>query len=1419
MAIKFINDSQKNEMISAFPPLDRLYADFSLIDYPSLWSTDTYTDVISSDNRPGSKYLSGGSCIYIINMPAVFTLQIKCRPQFSYDITSNQNLVGWYEDSNTYFKVLYDKDLDKFKVMWKDGTNERYLISDQFDDGTSYININQDLTITIVSDLTTGTLYGTSLYINGELHDSEFDGNSDIKTKNLYRFEVRSIQGITGLYDITCVRLFNSILATQDDIDNNFYNIKNEEIYFKYDGIALGTTRCNITRFLNSYSYKKAKEDDVTGSQLANVMSYTLINNNGEFSDNIYEEFDPILNHFNGTINDIFLSKRTRFIHELWFNSGHFEPIFLGRINNELYKTQYELNSDYLCNITCEDKVAEIANRSLNKSIVYEDNLFCDISDESNSLIHNITRLATRYKNINYIFNSSFNNTNLTWNTFGDCAISRTSDYSFFGSYSLKAIFTSSGGFFQEVLFTGNNKLNIGDEFTLQLMILTTTDFDGILRIEERTSSALNDYVNKEISINATSGWNLIYVTKTIEDETSDRILCEISGDSGTIYVHNVILHPGLKIINNIVLNDNSETTHQVSADEYSETLYDTCGFICEQVTIEHPWYVVSNNVKIWNFIKELAVACFARYVGMDEAGCFTFKSQYDSETDPDILDTINIASSLSIAKEDIKCNKLIIKGAYIIKQQEETVVWRGEASSVFDESNGQKLNVSVLNGAYFPDPSIYGEFWAVYDDAVKQDGYARSFQTIIRYAPGEGLKYDNNTTKELIGVKNPTLLSIVNEAGKYIEYWLDVVTFDTSTSVTSAKILLKNNSGITLTVTDLFIRGKKIYRLSGENGYIHDKYIDENDILENGETIFELYNNAIIDMTQINKLADFYWKKYHKKNHTYNITLQGDYSFLQAGEFYTLQIGTALDPTYINSVVECFDVSVERNAENEPDTVITFKEIYENWKFDSNLFARIQAAGKSLSLDQRGNSIFIGASTYSGAANYYCDGVDDDVQIQAAIDLLYGSYGGGTIELSEGVFNISNTIIVKVNIIGQGEMTSLYVDDGIHGFYSNNTSFIIKNISIYSLSTMYNDSFWLFNFEKSNANIYDCFIDIGYCAGGVCVNDGNLLLLNNTFTGGIDDYQGYPESVGPTVISITNSNSIIINNNTIYPANKKRLGIAMILFSNYIKGNFIVNNNNIIGNDYGSIIFGIYVDLSLHDIILADNNISMCSRTGIYNRGIRSNITNNLCYSNRNLLHESPVTAVTSGTCEYLFDEVPPCIDFKILPTEGVPIKTNCTWERSADFFYEGNYAYKFTKTNAVGTSADVTIEDKRETVTNDMHELIAGHEYRFRAFIYIPAASGVLGSEINLEIGDYASGWQYTNQAATNVYDEWQLVSVTRTIRATATGTTIKIKAASTAAINEYFYVDDIRFIPQGVRNDHNNNFIDNGTYTRLG
>ena len=141
----------------------------------------------------------------------------------------------------------------------------------------------------------------------------------------------------------------------------------------------------------------------------------------------------------------------------------------------------------------------------------------------------------------------------------------------------------------------------------------------------------------------------------------------------------------------------------------------------------------------------------------------------------------------------------------------------------------------------------------------------------------------------------------------------------------------------------------------------------------------------------------------------------------------------------------------------------------------------------------------------------------------------------------------------------------------------------------------------------------------------------------------------------------------------------------------------------------------------------------------------------------------------------------------------ETVPVLTSATFARDIAEAHAGTYSYKVTKTVASGTAAYVTLCDNE--LTSDMHGLVAGHTYTFFVWIKVPVASGIALDEIRMRIEDYiAPTWAGTDSSYPTAFDTWQKLTVTRTIRSGATGTSILFEIISTAENNEYFYVDDV-------------------------
>lgn len=152
----------------------------------------------------------------------------------------------------------------------------------------------------------------------------------------------------------------------------------------------------------------------------------------------------------------------------------------------------------------------------------------------------------------------------------------------------------------------------------------------------------------------------------------------------------------------------------------------------------------------------------------------------------------------------------------------------------------------------------------------------------------------------------------------------------------------------------------------------------------------------------------------------------------------------------------------------------------------------------------------------------------------------------------------------------------------------------------------------------------------------------------------------------------------------------------------------------------------------------------------------------------------------IDRGDCE---SATPPMVS-----GETVPILFNATWARDAAEAHGGASSYKFTKTIAAGTQAYVTFY-----AAAGMHGFLPGQTVTQEIWVKIPSG-GALGSEVVAYLGDKVGTYQYSTAPAQNLYDQWQKITLTRTLRAGATEFITQINLISTAALNEYFNVDDI-------------------------
>jgi hypothetical protein len=386
-------------------------------------------------------------------------------------------------------------------------------------------------------------------------------------------------------------------------------------------------------------------------------------------------------------------------------------------------------------------------------------------------------------------------------------------------------------------------------------------------------------------------------------------------------------------------------------------------------------------------------------------------------------------------------------------------------------------------------------------------------------------------TSMQVIGLKNAT--AVVNSDTGTVS----VVDLDTTIYPDRAVFRFYNSGGAPATIKDASIRGNAVIRQYGQTGYKIDDLIDYGSIRADGPNSMEIENEYIIDPTQIAELADWYWKTGRGK-HTYTCDFYGARHWFEVGDWYQLAFSYTVDVNPvedINSLVQIEAVETTQTAGTIGSTRVTFREVEENWVKTIINNANLVLSGSGRNKPTR-NVVTVGSATYTGFADYLCDGTADDVQIQAAIDFVSASYGGGTVQLTEGTFSTSSMVTIPANIILVGMSNgasciartnstasltyALWVDGsniniGDLGFSTAGTEQnyiaaigIDANINTIAITECYfvalNRSIYCGTGPVSNVKVSKCSIDIGN--GGATTASG-IWLDTSTQCSVIDNY------------------------------------------------------------------------------------------------------------------------------------------------------------------------------------------------------------------------------------------------------------------------------------------------------------------------
>lgn len=657
---------------------------------------------------------------YFLEMPDTFTLRVYVKPLLSYDTSATHYIWGWKSGANSTCQLEYNSSDDTFRLRWRDGGTARWLSSAQFDDGSAHTDINQWLVIDCVFNLA-GTSY---LYINRVLEDSSWSGATDSKTNNFLRLSFGHIDS-AGWADTLYAYaiLIPDYTATSTDISNDFKNVENEMIYWDFNGQAVGRERFDISKYVMggiSYSNSCENEDgNFSSAQAGFTLNNVYSGTEGCFSDDQYAAFEPESAQFNGTSSQKYLQQDCRIEIESWYGND-FEPYFMGFVQGGFPRSTPNQRWSTV-SISCRDYIYKVAHRQTRYATAYDDHKLCDAATESNSLLHDILRIASQKTFYNYATNSSFENATISnsWSVANNATISRynaSATRVFWGTYSCECVYdgTAAGRVTQTIQFDAP-VLNVGDTFSFGVYAKTLADTTIECFLYESDSGGINDTTNNDQAITVAENWALVEVTHTITDSDSDRLQIALRCDDAvTIYYDAVWLGYGTEYPKFYPLNDNDGdgAAPEATSSQRDSASYDYLGFDVETYPVTHEYHMVNETINIWDELKRLGDAMVPRYYGLDKTGtCFRFRSAicFEDNIDPPVQSTVTDSDISSVMANLIfaQANRIKVHGIKILEIGSVRLLYELLPNNIppgtTNLATGEAVKIAVNNGDEFP--------------------------------------------------------------------------------------------------------------------------------------------------------------------------------------------------------------------------------------------------------------------------------------------------------------------------------------------------------------------------------------------------------------------------------------------------------------------------------------------------------------------------------------------------------------------------------------------------------------------------------------------------------------------------------------------------------------------------------------------
>jgi len=653
----------------------RFYIDPRGIEYPVYSGTPAYSEVSGAYNKPG-RYTLTSALTYLLIPSSSISGEVLV-----------ENITGGTVESHLI------RLLGGYTLTLKHVTGGGYSLS-AVGGTTETITGGTTQPLQRVGFVMT---YGgiLKLYVDGV---NVASGTAPALTTNPIKLEINGSANSL----ISYCRIFDGYAASATDFLTNWKSVGNEEIFFFYNKIAYGKTRCNLNRS-SGINVVTAFSIDRDSGYKAATASMSMNNLSGEFSDDQYGTFLPKSGSYNGTSSQQYLTKTVGVEIESWAPSDAlypstslypsaslypdggmytFERVFIGMAKNGSFSRSTKAGGKSIVSISAEDGIATIAKRVVRKSRVWENYYLSRSSPDNNSLFHSVAELATKRETYNYLTNSSFENAAIgnSWLTDGTLIRDTTAviDGSYCGKFS-----GISKLFYQTVQFAD---LSQGEKFTGSIYVYSTSAISGVLTISEKTGSTVNGYGTTSFTHSGT-GWEKITCTYSIVNSASTSILFSVTAASWTdVPVDCAMLKYGDDTPHMVVNSNDGASGISAVGSEMSGT-YDWIGIDAGDVSYIHPWATVQDGDNIWAIIKQIGDSCIARVLAMDACGVLRFVSNFD-DTAQTSLGSIANFDSIDSGQQALVSNSIFVKGCKIVKRTNVEAVWQVEASGL-DSDDG----------------------------------------------------------------------------------------------------------------------------------------------------------------------------------------------------------------------------------------------------------------------------------------------------------------------------------------------------------------------------------------------------------------------------------------------------------------------------------------------------------------------------------------------------------------------------------------------------------------------------------------------------------------------------------------------------------------------------------------------------------